>query len=146
MHSRHSVPARPASAFRSQGAASQGPVETIVVGVEGSTQELVVHQHAIELAAGLGVPVRLVHVESGPKDPPDDVTHYARRLARERHVALDYVIVHARDVVAGLVDEAGPSDLIVTGTRLAGTEYHDESITERLIRDAPCPVHVVRLM
>lgn len=124
--------------------AGDAPYKEILVPIEGSTQEYVVQEHAVELAASLGVPLKAVHVES-QVGADFNRFQYIEELCWRRKVPFEKRVLRSEDVVGELVDEASPGTLIVVGTRLLGSEYHLGSVTEGLVHRAPCPVEVVRL-
>ncbi|MDX1611368.1 MAG: universal stress protein [Candidatus Thermoplasmatota archaeon] len=120
-------------------------ISHVVLPVEGGSEELVVQQWAVEMAAALGVPLRAVHVNTDGEDPPPDVFTFLSEMASERKVELETHIIHGRHVADELADELAPTDLVVIGTRLLGTGDSWSSTTEGLIRRAPCPVQVLRM-
>jgi nucleotide-binding universal stress UspA family protein len=121
------------------------PVARIVVPVEGSSSELVVQEWAVELARQLHTELRALHVSVGGAKAAGDIFRYANDLCKRRQVPISTKILEGPDAVSELVQELGPNDLVVVGTRQLGTEYHLGSVTEGLIRYAPCPVQVIRL-
>ncbi len=119
-------------------------VERVVVPIEGGSEELLVHQWAVGMADALGARLHAVHVATDGLEPPEDVFAYLSRLAEEHAVSFDTAIVNAKTVVDELVEELGPADLVVIGTRVLGTGA-EVSVTEDLIQRAPCPVQVIRI-
>lgn len=117
----------------------------VLIPIEGSAQELFVQEQAVALAANLQVPLKAVHVSTQYEEIPKDLFRYVERLASKRHVKLEKRVIGGSDVAREIIDEAQPSDVIVIGTRLLGTEYHLGSLTETLIHRAPCPVQVIRI-
>lgn len=125
--------------------AAASPVSRILLPVQGTDREFLVQDAAIHLAANLGVPVYALHIASTLSGDRRNVFRYVRRRAREWSVAIETRILEATDVVAELLAEAHPTDLIVLGTRQLGGRYHVGSVAEQLILRAPCPVQVMRL-
>lgn len=119
-------------------------VDRVVVPIEGGSEELIVHQWAVGMADALGARLHAVHISTDGLDPPEDVFSYINRLADEHKVEVDTAIVNAKTVVDELVQELGPTDLVVIGTRILGT-VAEGSVTEDLIQRAPCPVQVIRI-
>ena len=120
-------------------------IDRIVVPVGGSADELIVHQWAVETAAALGSMVHAVHVATGAEDPPDDFFSFLDQMARNHGVRIDHAVLHAPEVAAELTAELDANDLVVIGTRHLGTEYHMGSVAQALVRNAPCPVQVIRI-
>lgn len=120
-------------------------VERVVVPIEGGSEELLVQQWAVGMADALGADLRAIHISTDGLDPPADVFSYISRRAAERGIRFDTAIVNATNVVDELAAELSPTDLVVIGTRLLGTAMDDQSVTEELIRVAPCPVQVIRI-
>lgn len=120
-------------------------ISTVVVPIEGSSQEMVAQEWAVQMAAAVGAQLTAVHVATSPKKAPGDIFDYVTRLCKRHDVRLETKHLNGADVAEELVEELTATDLVVIGTRLLGTEYHMGSVTEGLIRRAPCPVQVIRL-
>lgn len=118
--------------------------ERIVVPVQGTDREFVAQQWAVELAAALGVPLYAVHVVAGDADAKE-VFSFLRGACDKWGVAFEGTILQGTDVVHQLVEELGPRDLVVIGTRQLASHYHVGSVAAELVRTAPCPVQIVRL-
>lgn len=122
------------------------PAERIVVPVEGTDREYEAQQWAVELAAALGTPVYALHVASGNEDTDrQDHFSFIEKLADKWDVELDVVTISSNDVVTEVVEELQPRDLVVIGTRKLSGQYHVGSVAGALVRQAPCPVQIVRL-
>lgn len=121
------------------------PVERVVVPVGGTDREFLAQQRAAEFAAAFDLPVRALHVATGPEEIEDDVFRFIHELCEKHGVENDCQVVIGDDPVVELRKELGPLDLVVVGTRRLGTRFHLSSIVERLIGSAPCMVQVVRL-
>lgn len=130
------------------------PADRMVVPTQGTDREFLAQQWAIELAAALGLDVHGVHVvdtdRNGQEDATDEeieaeVFAYLRKLADKYGVKVTTGLMHGGDVVDLLVDELGPRDICVIGTRKLSHKYHVGSVTAELIERAECPVQVVRL-
>ncbi len=119
------------------------PADRVVVPVAGTDREFIAQQWAVELAASLGLSVHAVHVS--PKDPEGDVFDYVTSLAEKWGVTLTTHVSLSDDVIAELVAELAPRDLAVIGTRRLGGHYHVGSVAAALVRNAPCPVQIVRI-
>lgn len=138
----------PLDCMRSQASAPAGetsPVRRVVVPVQGTDREYIAQEHAIMLAAALGATVRAVHVQDGTEERTDDVFAWLRKHADMHGVEVDAQVMDGSDPATILVEELDALDLVVIGSRRLGGRYHVGSVAERLIRDAPCPVQVVRL-
>lgn len=120
-------------------------VNRVVLPVEGSSHELYVQSWGVELAALLGARVRAVHVANGEGDPPEDIFDHVVRTCKDHGVEPETVVLHDTDVAAALANEVDPTDLVVIGTLLLGTAFQLGSVTDALIRTAPCPVLVIRI-
>ncbi len=122
------------------------PAERIVVPVEGTDREYEAQQWAVEFAAALGTPVYALHVASGDEDAGrEDHFSFIEKLAEKWEVELEAVTISSNDVVTELVEELQPRDLVVIGTRQLSGQYHVGSVAGALVRQAPCPVQIVRL-
>lgn len=121
------------------------PFDRVVVPVEGSSEELLAQQTAIEMAGAVGAELLVVHVSTGAHDPPEDIFSYAETLAADAGVPASRHVIHASDVIEELVSELGPRDLVVIGTRTLGKEDRMSSVAEELIARAPCPVQILRI-
>lgn len=121
------------------------PVDEVVVPVEGSGHDLDVQAWAVHFAAAVGAPVRALHVATGPEEPPGDIFQMVERMAAEQDLPLESVVLHDTDVADALLRDLDVRDLVIVGTRLMGTAWHVGSVTEALVRRAPCPVQVIRL-
>lgn len=124
------------------------PVERIVIPVEGTDREFEVQQWAAEMAGALQVPVHALHVSSGNEEEiHEDHFHFIENLCEKWDVELETRVASRQDVVAEILDELGPRDLVLIGTRrLAGSgDYHVGSVAGELVQNAPCPVQIVRL-
>lgn len=120
------------------------PVRRVVVPVEGSDREYLVQEHAVALAGALEVPLTAVHVQSAT-DGRNDVFAWLEKQAQGWGVELQTLTLQGQEPAAVLADELDAMDLVVIGSRRLGGRYHVGSVADRLIRDAPCPVQVVRL-
>lgn len=123
----------------------QTPIGAVIVPFEGSSQELLVQEHAVMLAQALGAPLKAIHVAQGADELPAGAFSYLQRLCWKRHVTFEKHVFHGTDIVGEIATEAQPNDLIVLGTRILGSAYHLGSVAEGLIHRAPCPVQVIRL-
>lgn len=124
------------------------PADRIVIPVEGTDREYVVQQWAAELAAALGVPVHGLHVTSGDEEEIHDEHFSFLQTACEKWgVELTHRVASRDNVAAEILDELGTRDLVVIGTRQLGgsQDYHVGSVAAELVRNAPCPVQIVRL-
>lgn len=124
------------------------PVERLVVPVQGTDREFEVQQWAAELAAALDVSVHGLHVASGNEEEVHhDHFSFLEKVCEKWGVTLETRVANRNDVAAEILDELGPRDLVVIGTRrLAGSgDYHVGSIAGHLVQNAPCPVQIVRL-
>lgn len=117
----------------------------VLVPIEGSSQELIVQEQAVNLAANLGVPLKAIHVSTEYEPLPRRFFSYVEGLAHRRQVPFEKRVIRGDDVVREILEEVTLSDIIVVGTRFLGSEYHLGSVTEALIHRAPCPVQVIRL-
>ncbi len=127
-----------------QAAHEVSPIGRIVVPVEGADREFIVQEHAVTLAAALGIPVHAVHVRAA-LDAHDDVFAWVQKEADQWGVPLDCRSVDGEDAATEILLELQPLDLVVIGSSHAGSKYRLGSVAETLIRHAPCPVQVVRL-
>lgn len=124
------------------------PMDRIVVPVEGSDREFEVQQWATELAGALSVPIHALHVSSGREDDlHEDHFSFLEKLCEKWEVDLEKRVASREDVTQEILDELGPRDVVVIGTRhMANSgDYHVGSVAAALVRQAPCPVQVVRL-
>jgi nucleotide-binding universal stress UspA family protein len=122
------------------------PVDRVVVPVQGTDREFMAQQWAVELAAGLGVPVHAVHVTDAREGrAPPDVFEFLRRLCEKWNAPLTTRVAHRDDVVNEIVEDLGPRDLCVIGTRHMSGQYHVGSVAIELVKRAPCPVQIVRI-
>ncbi len=127
-----------------QAAHEVSPIRRIVVPVEGSDREFIVQEHAVALAAALGVPVHAFHVRP-VVGGSDDVFAWLEKEADNWGVDLSSGSVDGDDPASEIVAELEPLDLVVIGSSHMGSKYRLGSVAEHLIRRAPCPVQVVRL-
>lgn len=124
------------------------PVDRLVVPVEGTDREFDAQQWAAGIAAALGVPIHALHVTAGDEtDQHTDHFDFLERVCGKWDVELDTRVAGRNDVVAEILDELGPRDLVVLGTRRLGSknDYHVGSVAAELVQNAPCPVQIVRL-
>lgn len=126
------------------------PIERIVVPVEGSDREYDAQMWAIQQAADMRVPVVAIHVgepheaDASERDVRDKF-RYLEKECSEWNVPFELLLLRGGKVGDEIVQELGPRDLVVIGTRRLGTQYHLGSLAAELVRRAPCPVEVVRL-
>lgn len=124
-------------------------MERIVVPVEGTDREFEVQQWATELAAGLGVPIHALHVTSGQEEElHEDHFSFIEKLCDKWGVELNTRVAGRENVTQEILDELMPRDLVVIGTRQmanSADDYHVGSVAAELVRQAPCPVQIVRL-
>lgn len=121
------------------------PVKQVVVPVGGSDREFLAQEQAVILASALGVPLRALHVAPDPDTAPSDVFAFLEKACRTQDVAFESRVIGGDDPAEELVQEVDALDLLVMGTQRLGTRYHLGSVAERVIRDAPAMVQVVRL-
>ncbi|PSG96099.1 hypothetical protein BRD56_12565 [Thermoplasmatales archaeon SW_10_69_26] len=126
------------------------PMDRIVVPVEGSDREFEAQQWATELAASLDIRVHALHVTSGREEElHEDHFSFIEKLCEKWNVELTKRTAGRDDVTQEILDELAPRDLVVIGTRrmanVNGGDYHVGSVAAELVRQAPCPVQVVRL-
>ena len=125
-------------------------IETVLLATDASQASTAAEDHAVELAARLGVRLLVLSVVSGTPTIRD-----------ERQLAVESIVQRARaagadaqgmtwDGVAGesIVDvaEAESADLIVVGTHERGAvgRLFLGSVSDHVVRHARCPVMVVR--
>lgn len=121
------------------------PTERIVVPVAGTDREFLAQQWAVELAAALGVRLDAVHVSNARDVDRTEVFAFLEGECRKWGVGLKTTILVGPDVPREIVEELGPRDLVIIGTRRLASHYHMGSVAAELIRTAPCPVQIVRL-
>lgn len=125
------------------------PMDRIVVPVQGTDREFEAQQWATELAASLGVQVHALHVTSGQEEElHGDHFSFIEKLCDKWGVELTKRVASRDDVTQEILDELAPRDLVVIGTRRmvnSGNDYHVGSVAGELVRQAPCPVQIVRL-
>lgn len=124
------------------------PVDRLVVPVQGTDREFDAQQWAAGLAAALNVPIHALHVTSGDQeDAHTDHFDFLERVCEKWDVDLQTRIASRNDIIAEILDELGPRDLVVIGTRRlsASNDYHVGSVAGELVQNAPCPVQIVRL-
>jgi nucleotide-binding universal stress UspA family protein len=126
------------------------PANRIVIPVEGTDREFEAQQWAAKLAASLGIPVHALHVQTGPEDERNgDADHFSfiEQLAEKWDIELRTRVAGRDDVAQEILDELGPRDLAVIGTRKMANsgQYQLSSVAAELVRRAPCPVQIVRL-
>lgn len=127
---------------------SFNPLDRIVIPIEGTDREFEVQQWAAELAAALGVRVHALHVSRGNEEElHEDHFSFIQKVCDKWNIELETRVASRNDVAAEILDELGPRDLVVIGTRrLAGSgDYHVGSVAGELVQNAPCPVQMVRL-
>ncbi len=127
-----------------QAAREVSPIRRIVVPVEGADREFIVQEHAVTLAAALGVPVHALHIRSA-LDVAPDVFAWIEKEADQWGVDLESRSLDGDDAAAEILLELEPLDLVVIGSSRIGSKFKLGSVAEQLIRHAPCPVQVVRL-
>ncbi len=125
-------------------------IETILLATDASPASGAAEGHAVELAAHLGARLLVLSVVAG-----------SPTVRAERQVAIEAVVQRARgagadatgmtwngDAGEAIVEaaEAESADLIVVGTHGRGTvgRLFIGSVSEHVVRNAPCPVMVVR--
>lgn len=121
-------------------------VDRILVPVAGTDAEFLAHHWAVGLAHLLQVRVRAIHVTPPGRDAPPDVFGYLEKEAEKWNVELKTASTSGEDVVEEIVKEAGALDLIVVGTKRLANGYHVGSVAGQLLKRAPCPVQMVRLV
>ncbi len=121
------------------------PIRRIVVPVEGSDREYLVQEHAVLMAAALGVGIHAVHVRSGSEDRDDDMFAWLNKEAAQFDVDVDTAILDGEDPAEVLIEELAPLDLAIIGSARISGRFHISSVAERLVHDAPCPVQIIRL-
>ena len=120
-------------------------VDEVVVPVEGTDREFFAQQSAVQIAASLGVVLRAIHIGSPGSRQRGDLFDYLRTESWRWGVPFESEIMEGEDVAGEIVEEVGPRDLIVIGSRRLGHRFHIGSVTEALVRRAPCPVQIVRI-
>lgn len=129
-------------------------IQTILHPTDFSERSGYAFETALALARDYGARLLLLHVTTPPRDAPKD--EYQRALQeklRWLHPAESPVTVEARLVEGDAATEIlhvaqdGPCDLIVMGThgRKRASGQVIGSVAEKVIRNAPCPVIVVRV-
>ncbi len=135
----------PATAQASPSPRETHPVQRILVPVQGTDREFLAQDEAVRLAAALEVPVLALHVTRLPDETPPTIFDHVTAECQRWGVALDARMVAGTDPAWEVSQEMGPLDLVVMGTRRAGSRFHVGSIAERLIRCAPARVLLIRL-
>ncbi len=124
------------------------PVDRLVIPVQGTDREYDAQQWAAGLAGSLSVPIHALHVSQGDEEEVHtDHFDFLERVCEKWDVDLETRVASRNDVVAEILDELGPRDLVVIGTRRLSTsnDYHVGSVAGALVQNAPCPVQIVRL-
>jgi len=119
-------------------------VRRVVVPVGGTDREYLAQEQAVEMAAALGAPVFGLHIHTDV-DPPRAVFQYLEQQCERWGVPLETRALGGTDAAAELLQETGPMDLVVIGTRRLGGAFHLGSVANRLIQEGQGPVQVVRL-
>jgi len=125
-------------------------IETILLATDASTASVAAEDHAIELAARLGVRLVVLSVVAAAPSQRE-----ARQLAVERVVqrargadADASGLTWSGDAGESIVEaaEAEAADLIVVGTHARGAvgRLFLGSVSDHVVRHARCPVMVVR--
>lgn len=122
------------------------PVERVVIPVQGSDREYVAQQWAVEFAAALGIGVYAIHVVAPDEEEHADHFAYLESAAEKWGVDLKTRVSVANEVVREIVDDLQARDLVVIGTRKLADTFHVGSVAAELVRQAPCPVQIVRLI
>ncbi len=128
-----------------EGQGSPKTIDRVVVPVEGTDREFLVQQWAVELAASLDVPIHAVHVAEPGRGAPREIFEFLRREAGKWSVPVTTRALESGDAPAEFLQELRVRDLVVVGTRRLASRFHVGSFTGRLVREAPCPVQIVRL-
>lgn len=124
------------------------PVDRLVVPVQGTDREYDAQRWAAELAAALSVPIHALHVSRGDEEEVHtDHFDFLSGVCEKWDVELDTRVASRDSVVEEVLDELGPRDLVVIGTRRlsSSNDYHVGSVAGELVQNAPCPVQIVRL-
>lgn len=121
------------------------PVARVVVPVAGTDREYVVQEQAAEWAAALDVPLYALHVSSAPDEINGDVWHYVNEVCERWGVDCETRAIAGTDPAEEVLQEVDAMDLIVIGTRKMTGRFHLGSVTDAILKDAPCAVQVVRL-
>lgn len=121
------------------------PVARIVVPVGGTDDEYLAQEQAVQFAAALDVPVHAIHVAAYPEAADDRMFHFLRQATKKWGVELKPCIALGTSPAEALLAELDSLDLVVVGSRRLGTRFHIGSVAERLIKESPAPVQVVRL-
>lgn len=138
-------------------------LQSILVPVDGSAPSLAALEHAIALAEDLGARIEVLSVEV-PDDLSDSTMspHTRVEIDRTMRDAKDVAVNNARQLLGDrlttrtevgdplrtivTIANEGNSDLIVIGTygRIGRLHAMLGSVAEGVIRNAPCPVLIVR--
>lgn len=121
------------------------PVRRVVIPVEGTDREYVVQEQAAEWASALGVPVYAVHVETAPEGAHNDLWKYVQKACDRWGVALQVRVLAGTEPADEILAELDAMDLLIIGTRRLTGRFHVGSVTESILRRAPCAVQVIRL-
>ncbi len=126
---------------------------TILVGYDGSSEADLALRWAAETAALDGRPVRSVTVDNRENSryasqapvPTDQISARVDAILHEAGVS-GTVDVHSGHAVSVLLQNAKKADLLVVGSRGLGraAETLLGSVSQHLVRHAPCPVVVMR--
>lgn len=140
-------------------------LQSILVPVDGSPPSLAALEHAIALAEDLGARIDVLHVEV-----PDEISDSTSWLSPRTHAQLDPAMEDATETALDAARELlgdqistrsevgdpirtivtvaneGNYDLIVIGTHGRVGRLHAMlgSVAEAVLRNAPCPVLIVR--
>lgn len=121
------------------------PVRRVVVPVSGTDREFFVQEQAAEYAAALDVPVYALHVTPRSDEVDDEVWKYLAAACDRWGIDLETQAIGGTDPAREILAEVDAMDLLVIGTRRMTERYHFGSVTEAVLREAPCAVQVVRL-
>lgn len=126
-----------------------GPFDRIVLPVGGGADEMQVQRWAVRLAARHGLPLRAVHVRTGPSLPPIDLFGYLEALCGRGDVPWSADVVEGgvaeADVVETLLGELHPGDLVVMGAGARSRADGTAGVAWDLAESAPCPVRVLKM-
>ncbi len=121
------------------------PVRRVVVPIEGTDSEFLTQELAAEWASALGVSAHAVHVSAAPDEANEDLWSYFQKACDRWGVELDTQQLAGTDAAQEILAELDAMDLLVIGTRRLTGRFHVGSVTQAILRDAPCAVQVVRL-
>ncbi len=137
-------------------------ISRILLATDGSAFSELAGEYAIYLAEKLGARLTALHVlkiEPPKRLSPEEVDeekaraakiifHHLEKTAAERGVKLETKVLISRDVSEAIVEEAklGRYELLVMGSlgKTGLKKLLMGSVSEQVVKHAPCPVLVVR--